>query len=121
MLKEDSKLEGKDLTWRSGHLFRNQTRLTAEELCNTIDEVTLAFFDEVRKKGGSITAKQERGKEMNPMIECLEKIVANRGVRISVFEDNILSDAGYEKWKRLLNLHASFTALWIAMEEVKRK
>ena len=121
LLKEDSKLEGKDLTWRSGHLFRNQTRLTAEELCNTIDEVTLAFFDEVRKKGGSITAKQERGKEMNPMIECLEKIVANRGVRISVFEDNILSDAGYKKWKRLLNLHASFTALWIAMEEVKRK
>ena len=121
LLKEDSKPLGEDLTWSGGHFCRGQTDLTAEELCNTIDEVTLAFFDEVEEEGDSVTTKQEGGEKMNAMIECLEKIVANRVVRISVFEDDILSDAGYKKWKRLLNLHASFTALWIVMEEVKRK
>lgn len=121
LLKEDSKLRGEDLTGSGEHFCRGQTDLTAEELCNTIDKVTLAFLDEVGEEGDSMTFKQERGKKMNAMIECLEKIVANRGVRISVFEDDILSDAGYKKWKRHLNLHASFTALWIVMEEVKRK
>ena len=121
LLNQDSKLRGENLTWSGGFLSRNQTRLTAEELCNTIDKVTLAFFDEVGKTAGSMTAKQARGKEMNAMIECLEKIVANRGVTISLFPDDILSDAGYKKWKRHLNLHASFTVLWVVMEEVKRK
>ena len=94
MLNKDSKLSGENLTWRGGFLFRNQTRLTAEELCNTIDKVTLAFFDEVGQTAGSVTAKQKRGEEMNAMIECLEKIVANREVTTSVFADDILSDAG---------------------------
>ena len=121
LLNEDSKLPGENLTWSGGHLCRDETRLTAEELCNTIDKVTLAFFDEVGQTAGSVTAKQKRGEEMNAMIECLEKIVANRGVTTSVFADDILSDAGYEKWKLHLNIHASFTALWVVMEEVKRK
>ena len=94
MLYEDCKLPGENLTWSGGHLCRDETRLTAEELCNTIDKVTLAFFDEVGQTAGSVTAKQKRGEEMNAMIECLEKIVANREVTTSVFADDILSDAG---------------------------
>ena len=120
LLKNDSKLR-EDLTWKDGRLRRNDTPLTAEEFCNTIDEVTLAFLDEAGEKTDSITVKSRRGEEMNKMIECLEKIVANRGVTTSVFADDILSDAGYKKWKLHLNLHASFTVLWVAMEEVKRK
>ena len=120
LLNEVCKLPG-DLTWRDGLLYRNNTPLTAVELCNTIDEVTLAFLDEEGPKKDSITVKTRRGEEMNKMIECLEKIVANRGVTTSVFADDILSDAGHKKWKNHLNIHASFTALWVAMEEVKRK
>ena len=120
LLNNNSKLR-EDLTWSDGLLRRNNTPLTAKELCNTIDEVTLAFLDEVGPKKDSITTKQSRGEEMNKMIECLEKIVANRGVTTSVFADDILSDAGYKKWKLHLNIHASFTALWVVMEEVKRK
>ena len=121
LLNEVCKLPGENLTWSGGHLCRDETRLTAEELCNTIDKVTRAFFDEVGQTAGSVTAKQKRGEEMNAMIECLEKIVANREVTTSVFADDILSDAGYKKWKIHLNILASFTALWVVMEEVKRK
>ena len=120
LLNNDSKLR-EDLTWSDGVLRRNDTPLTAEELCNTIDEVTLAFLNEEGPKKDSITVKTRRGEEMNKMIECLEKIVANRGVTTSVFADDILSDAGHRKWKLHLNIHASFTALWVVMEEVKRK
>ena len=120
LLNKDRKLSGKNLTWSSGHLYRDKKRLTAEELCNTLDEVTLAFLDEMGKTEKSVTVTKTRGEEINPMIECLQKIVANRGVTTSVFADDILSDAGYKKWKRHLNLHASFTALWIIVEEVKR-
>ena len=120
LLNNDSKLR-EDLTWSDGVLRRNDTPLTAEELCNTIDEVTLAFLGEAEQKKDSITTKKSRGEEMNKMIECLEKIVANRGVTTSVFADDILSDAGHRKWKLHLNIHASFTALWVVMEEVKRK
>ena len=94
LLNEVCKLPGENLTWSGGHLCRDETRLTAEELCNTIDKVTLAFFDEVGQTDGSVTAEQKRGEEMNAMIECLEKIVANREVTTSVFADDILSDAG---------------------------
>ena len=120
LLNNDSKMR-EDLTWSDGLLSRKNTPLTAEELCNTIDEVTLAFLAEGESKDDSITVKTRRGEEMNKMIECLEKIVANRGVTTSVFADDILSDAGYKEWKRHLNIHASFTALWVVMEEVKRK
>ena len=120
LLNKDGKLSGKNLTWSEGYLCREKKRLTAEELCNTLDEVTLVFFGDIGKTAKSMTAMKTRGEEINPMIECLEKIVANRGVTTSVFADDILSEAGYKKWKRHLNLHASFTALWIIMEEVKR-
>ena len=100
LLNEVCKLPGENLTWSGGHLCRDETRLTAEELCNTIDEVTLAFLDEAGPKTDSITTKHRRGEQMNKMLECLEKIVANRGVITSVFADDILSDAGYKKWKR---------------------
>ena len=54
------------------------------------------------------------------MIECVKKIVANRGVKISLLDINILSDAGDVNWQQHLNVYASFTALWVVMEEVER-
>lgn len=50
------------------------------------------------------------------MIDCVQTIVANRGVEISLLDYDILSDDG---WKQHLNVYASFIALWVVMEEVK--
>ena len=58
LLKEDQKLPGNEFTQNGGKLCRNQIQLTAEELCNTIDEVTLAFLDEVGRTTDSMSAKQ---------------------------------------------------------------
>ena len=117
LLKEDQKLLENELTWKEGVLIKNQIPLSAEELCDTIDEVTLVFLDEVeRTPADSISGKIDRGKELNEMIDCVQTIVANRGVEISLLDYDILSDDG---WKQHLNVYASFIALWVVMEEVK--
>ena len=117
LLKEDQTLLENELTWNEGVLIKNQIPLSAVELCDTIDEVTLAFLDEVeRTPADSISGKIDRGKELNEMIDCVQTIVANRGVEISLLDYDILSDDG---WKQHLNVYASFIALWVVMEEVK--
>ena len=118
LLKSDLKL-GDEFSWNDGILHEKGESLATEEFCNTIDEVTLAFLKE-EKPENSLTAKQNRGKELNAMIACVEEIVTNRAVAASVLEVDILSDDEYTIWKQHLNAHASFTALWIVMEEVKR-
>ena len=119
LLRLDLKL-GDEFTWNDGILHREGKSLATEEFCNTIDEVTLAFLEEVKREDKSMTVVQNRGRELNPMIECVEEIVINRAVVASVLEVDILSDDGYTIWKQHLNAHASFTALWVVMEEVKR-
>ena len=120
LLKLDLKL-GDEFTWNDGILHKKGKSLATEEFCNTIDEVTLAFLEEVKVTDDkSATTKQNRGEELNPMIACVEEIVINQAVAASVLEVDILSDDGYTIWKKHLNEHASFTALWVVMEEVKR-
>ena len=120
LLKSDLKL-GDEFTWNNGILHKKGKSLATEEFCNTIDEVTLAFLKEVKVTDDKFaTTKQNRGEELNPMIACVKEIVINQAVAASVLEVDILSDDGYTIWKERLNEHASFTALWVVMEEVKR-
>lgn len=121
LLQKDRKLLEKELTWKEGELSYNQAPLSAEELCNIIDKVTLAFLDEVgRTPADSTSGKIDRGIELNVMIDCVQEIVANRGVEISLLDYDILSGDGCIDWKQHLDVYASFIALWVVMEEVKR-
>lgn len=119
LLRRDCKL-GREFTWSHGALKRKgNINITAVELCNTIDEITLLFLDEVGKTPNSVTGKAERGKELREMIDCVVDIVANQGVSSWAIEDDIFTASGHKKWKLHLNKMASFTALWISMEEAK--
>lgn len=113
LLRNDSKLD-KELTWREGQLMRNGKVLWSVELCNCMDEVTLAFFNEAEQET-SITTTQERGQKLREMLECVDKILADRIYGGAAIVDDLLKEDNYKKWKKHVEIIASFAALKVSL------
>lgn len=118
LLQEDSKLD-KQLSWKNGSLERVKTPLSFEELCNTLDEVTLTYFEELAPaKHTSITTSKDRRSELWKILDCCESILAARIYGGGTLEDDILAPRGYKAWKMHVNIIASFVALTVSLSNL---
>lgn len=120
LLRNDSKLD-KQLSWNNGSLKRGNTPLSFEELCNTLDEVTLTYFKELapaERRGTSITTSMNRRSELRKILDCCESILAARIYGGGTLEDDILAPRGYKTWKMHVNIIASFAALMVSLSNL---
>lgn len=114
LLQQDGKLDS-ELFWSGGHLKRGEHYLSAVEFCNTLDEATRKFLRNEEKVEETGSEAMERRKELREMLEGCNKIFTARAAGGAAIEDDILNENNYKKWKKHVNILASFAALLVSL------
>lgn len=118
MLFSDRKLDQNLSIPGGGVLQRNNTNLTAVELCNELDKVARLYATEfihaVRPE--QLEAHRTRNEELKKITDTCFRVTLTRIGLMSLYGDNILSVTGHNKWRKHVWLIASFATLTIALD-----
>ncbi len=104
-----------------GYLKKKPTgpKFSAVELCDVLDEAAKSFVEEFVKSNNVQAQKPEhveRRKELEAIIDSSITVMVFRIASMTLFDDDILTSVGYEKWRKHLWLVASFATLTIALD-----
>ncbi len=104
-----------------GYLKKKRTgqKLSAVELCDVLDEATKSFVEEFVESKNVQAQNQEhveRRNKLKAIIDSCIRVMVFRVASMTLFDDDILTSVGYEKWRKHLWLVASFATLTIALD-----
>ena len=115
-LSSDGKLDQNLSIPGGGLLQRNNTNLTAVELCTQLDSVARSYAAEsIDAVQGHLEARQIRNEQLKPIIDSCFRVTLMRISLMSLHGDDILSVNDYDEWKKHVCLIASFATLTIAL------
>ena len=116
-LSSDGKLDQNLSIPGGGLLQRNNTNLTAVELCNELDRVATLYADEsVNAIKEQLPTREERNKQLKPIIDSCFRVTLMRISLMSLHGDDILSVNGHDERRKHVSLTASFATLTIALD-----
>lgn len=108
------------ITNREGYLYRREKMLTAPELCNVIDLLTVDLIRDLSMLRENANA-QRPIVNFNKVSELCEDILLDRFTTGQASIDDLMDEGDCQSWKAHVMVMISFAALMAVVEMTKKK